>query len=289
MDQDRRHHRRRQQRRHGVTTTARLVGVPTQAAVQQRREAVADCRRVQDTNGDGQIDEDDTCIPIGGFINALRPVNLASRTDRARRRRRQPRPGSRDDPRQPGWPVSEGVQIAGTIVDADTGKPISGALFVVLNEGVTWDDFDGQRRPGARGREDRSQRPVRDDRSISSAARPTAWAGAPRAIRRSSRTVWRSPKTRPTWWRRSSSCRRTDPPAAGRITRGSATGLRSPVYFPHGIQKLVYNRARSVRNSEALAVSHLSGRDGGSYPEGRMDSRCLPISADVSCSWLSRS
>jgi len=32
---------------------------------------------IQDTNGDGIVDSKDTCIPIGGFINGLRPVNLA--------------------------------------------------------------------------------------------------------------------------------------------------------------------------------------------------------------------
>ncbi|MCD6554048.1 MAG: hypothetical protein DRI52_05300 [Chloroflexi bacterium] len=51
-----------------------LVGVPTQAAV---TEQVVDCRPIVDSNGDGIIDENDPCIPIGGFLNALRPVNLA--------------------------------------------------------------------------------------------------------------------------------------------------------------------------------------------------------------------
>ncbi|MBC7249985.1 MAG: trypsin-like peptidase domain-containing protein [Anaerolineae bacterium] len=51
-----------------------LVGVPTQAAV---TEQVVDCRPIVDSNGDGRIDENDPCIPIGGFLNALRPVNLA--------------------------------------------------------------------------------------------------------------------------------------------------------------------------------------------------------------------
>jgi hypothetical protein len=30
-----------------------------------------------DTNRDGVVDENDNCVPTGGFINALRPVNLA--------------------------------------------------------------------------------------------------------------------------------------------------------------------------------------------------------------------
>lgn len=39
-------------------------------------EDYADCRRLADTNEDGVIDENDSCIPAGGFINALRPINL---------------------------------------------------------------------------------------------------------------------------------------------------------------------------------------------------------------------
>ena len=36
-----------------------------------------DCRVLADTNLDGRINQYDICIPVGGFINALRPVNLA--------------------------------------------------------------------------------------------------------------------------------------------------------------------------------------------------------------------
>ena len=32
---------------------------------------------LQDTNGDGRIDDTDNCIPISGFINSLRPINFA--------------------------------------------------------------------------------------------------------------------------------------------------------------------------------------------------------------------
>ena len=35
------------------------------------------------------------------------------------------------------------VQIVGRIVDADTGKPIVGAVFVILKAGLSWDDFSG--------------------------------------------------------------------------------------------------------------------------------------------------
>jgi serine protease Do len=53
-----------------------LIGVPSIASSGADTEAT-DCRVIQDTNGDGSIDSRDTCIPIGGFINALRPINLA--------------------------------------------------------------------------------------------------------------------------------------------------------------------------------------------------------------------
>jgi hypothetical protein len=53
-----------------------LVGVPTRAGAGGGTETV-DCRAVVDTNGDGRIDDRDACVPIGGFINAIRPVRLA--------------------------------------------------------------------------------------------------------------------------------------------------------------------------------------------------------------------
>ena len=54
-----------------------IIGVPTIAAASRDTE-ISDCRQVQDTNGDGVLDENDTCIPIGGFLNGIRPVNLAT-------------------------------------------------------------------------------------------------------------------------------------------------------------------------------------------------------------------
>lgn len=53
-----------------------IIGVPTIAAASRDSET-SDCRIVQDTNGDGQIDNNDSCVPIGGFLNGIRPVNLA--------------------------------------------------------------------------------------------------------------------------------------------------------------------------------------------------------------------
>lgn len=53
-----------------------LVGIPTQASAGTGITPV-DARPVLDTNGDGRIDQRDTPMAIGGFINGLRPVNLA--------------------------------------------------------------------------------------------------------------------------------------------------------------------------------------------------------------------
>lgn len=60
----------------GFDDDGTLVGVPTQASAGQDGEIV-DCRVITDTNGDGLLDGDDQCVPIGGFLNGLRPVNLA--------------------------------------------------------------------------------------------------------------------------------------------------------------------------------------------------------------------
>ena len=53
-----------------------LVGVPTIAGSGADSQDTVDCRQIVDTNRDGSIDDFDTCVPVGGFINGLRPVNL---------------------------------------------------------------------------------------------------------------------------------------------------------------------------------------------------------------------
>lgn len=53
-----------------------IVGVPSRAGAGDDTEFV-DCRPLADTNDDGQIDDNDTCIPIGGFLNGVRPINHA--------------------------------------------------------------------------------------------------------------------------------------------------------------------------------------------------------------------
>lgn len=60
----------------GIDDSGELIGVPTQLGTGGDAEIV-DCRVLADTNQDGVIDDRDACIPTGGFINALRPINLA--------------------------------------------------------------------------------------------------------------------------------------------------------------------------------------------------------------------
>src|SRR5690606_29494264 len=45
---------------------------PSQASGQ-----AVDCRILQDTNLDGRANTSDACVPVGGFISALRPANVA--------------------------------------------------------------------------------------------------------------------------------------------------------------------------------------------------------------------
>lgn len=60
-----------------VNQAGQLIGVPTYMGSGNDNTDIVDCRRLADTNRDGYIDENDTCVPTGGFINALRPINLA--------------------------------------------------------------------------------------------------------------------------------------------------------------------------------------------------------------------
>ena len=54
-----------------------LIGVPTTSPPDVETGS-ASCQLIQDTNNDRQINDNDICIPIGGFINALRASNFAT-------------------------------------------------------------------------------------------------------------------------------------------------------------------------------------------------------------------
>lgn len=59
-----------------VDAAGQLIGIPTQLGYGGDDQYV-DCRVLADTNRDGFVDDSDSCVPTGGFINALRPVALA--------------------------------------------------------------------------------------------------------------------------------------------------------------------------------------------------------------------
>jgi hypothetical protein len=54
----------------------RLVAIPTTAPV-ALQSPQASCVIFQDSNDDGLVNSDDMCVPVGGFINSLRPSNFA--------------------------------------------------------------------------------------------------------------------------------------------------------------------------------------------------------------------
>ncbi len=123
-----------------VSDDGTLVAVPTQVGrggVGGTPEYV-DCRPLADTNGDGRLDEQDACVPVGGFINALRPVALAAPLIEQALEGGTP---SIQTPTKPN-PSKEGVQVTGVILDADTGRPIPGALFLALQPGITYDAWE---------------------------------------------------------------------------------------------------------------------------------------------------
>lgn len=57
-------------------TQGQLIGIPTTAPLRQGI-LNTNCLPIQDTNRDGVVTPSDDCVAIGGFINALRPSNLA--------------------------------------------------------------------------------------------------------------------------------------------------------------------------------------------------------------------
>jgi S1-C subfamily serine protease len=58
-----------------IDDQGRLIAISTQLGYGGNDEIV-DCRILVDTNLDGKVNQNDSCIPVGGFINALRPINL---------------------------------------------------------------------------------------------------------------------------------------------------------------------------------------------------------------------
>nr|HID15118.1 hypothetical protein [Anaerolineae bacterium] len=135
-----------------------IVGVPTQVGYGQA-ERVADCRYLADTNDDGVINQYDTCIPVGGFINALRPINLAKPLIEAARTGIAPRPTPKPAIPPSGEPRFYNLVFAPDVTDNDQPTQIvtqlpSGATDIYafweyegMADGMTWEArwyYEGQ-------------------------------------------------------------------------------------------------------------------------------------------------
>ncbi len=59
-----------------IDPDGRVIGIPTKARASESGPAI-DCRALNDTNLDGAVDDLDNCVPVGGFLNGVRPINLA--------------------------------------------------------------------------------------------------------------------------------------------------------------------------------------------------------------------
>jgi S1-C subfamily serine protease len=60
-----------------VNAEGELIGVPTLVGSGDLNDVIADCNALVDTNRDGYIDYNDSCVPTAGLIDSLRPINLA--------------------------------------------------------------------------------------------------------------------------------------------------------------------------------------------------------------------
>lgn len=97
-----------------------LVGVPTQLGYGGDDQFV-DCRVLADTNRDGFVDDLDSCVPTGGFINALRPVKLALPFIEAAQRGEVAIVGGEEPAAQQPVPVSEPLSLTDDFTDESSG------------------------------------------------------------------------------------------------------------------------------------------------------------------------
>lgn len=105
-----------------VDEQGNLIGIPTQGGSGNNPDIV-DCRQIVDSNGDGVIDERDSCVPFGGFINALRPVNLAKPLISQATSGIGPQPTSTKAPRTPTPRVTVTPQPTETLGPNETPEP----------------------------------------------------------------------------------------------------------------------------------------------------------------------
>ncbi len=133
-----------------------LVAVPVQVGAGEGAP-VADCRVLTDTNHDGVVGPDDSCIPVGGFLNALRPVSLAQPLIDAARAGHERVPTPRPTPTLPPAPQADLVLAHDTLVtprwpwvfetDAGWSRFAHGVLWVHLNAATYTHAFVLEMRP----------------------------------------------------------------------------------------------------------------------------------------------
>jgi hypothetical protein len=119
-----------------VSDNGLLIGIPTEFGRGGLGGAVdyVDARPLADTNGDGVLDEKDIAVPMGGFINALRPTAIAQPVieDAA---------GGKElfqvTP-------SKTVEVTGKLEDATSGQPVSGVLYALTPGTRSQDWIDKQ-------------------------------------------------------------------------------------------------------------------------------------------------
>lgn len=120
-----------------VSDDGLLIGVPTEFGRGGLAGLVdyVDARPLADTNGDGVLDDKDIAVPMGGFINALRPTAIA-------------RPLIEEA--GAGYLLQQNpahsVQVTGKLVDAASGSPLAGVLYA-LQPGVSSKQWIDQQYP----------------------------------------------------------------------------------------------------------------------------------------------
>ena len=135
-----------------LDAAGRLIGIPTRADAGSGDQPV-DARPVLDTNRDGRIDQRDTPMAVGGFINGLRPVNLAfpllekagmkvqiEKTGTVRAEEPKPWWGKIELPDASAPPTLDHLLFS-TQVTAD-GRPIGPTTFVDSGQDVIYASFE---------------------------------------------------------------------------------------------------------------------------------------------------
>jgi S1-C subfamily serine protease len=122
----------------GANERGELVGIPTIVTSGAEDGQTVDCRPLADTNRDGMIDSRDTCVPVGGFINALRPVNLAKPLiDAAHQGEQYVREAPADSSPSEHFDLGEAVFFNIEFSDGVTAQDQPTNLFYALPSGAT--------------------------------------------------------------------------------------------------------------------------------------------------------